>query len=121
MILTLALLAAGPYDTLCLMTAKTTAVAVVAREAGVPLDKVMKVLDDTTDPTAHRLLRASVLAIYSEPRVGAPFDEVEFISQSTAMCIIHLERESPPEPVRVMPTGVPLKTDRALHNLTGVK
>jgi hypothetical protein len=109
-ILTLALLAAGPYDTLCLVTARSTAAAIVAREADVPLDKVMKVLDDITDPTAHRLMRASVLAIYSEPRVGEPFDEDEFISTTTAQCILRLERESP------IPAGLPLNTDH-----TGVK
>jgi hypothetical protein len=108
MILTLALAAAtaGPYDTLCLATSKTTAAAVVAREAGVPLDKVMKMLDDITDTTAHRLMRASVLAIYSEPRVGAPFDELEFINTATAQCIIRLERETPSPPAPVIPTGV---------------
>jgi hypothetical protein len=113
--LVLAAATAGPYDTICLLTARSTATAVVAREAGVPLDKVMKVLDDITDPTAHRLMRASMLEIYSQPRVGEPFDEDEFISTTTAQCILRLERDAAAEPVRAIPTSVPL------HNLTGVK
>lgn len=104
----------GPYDTICSLVAKTTAVAIVAREAGVPLDKVMSVVSDIDEPTAQRIMRNSVLAMYSEPRVGAPFDEAEFISQGTAKCIIRLEREAKLAPVRVTPTGTPLNTERAL-------
>lgn len=84
----------GPYDTLCTTTAKAFAAAIVAREAGVPLDKVLTALDAPVDATARRLVRESVLSVYSEPRTGAPFNEREFISQSTAMCIIRLEREA---------------------------
>lgn len=112
----------GPYDTLCTLASRATAAAIVAREAGVPLDRVLTALDAPVDATARRLVRASVLSVYSEPRHGGAMrkaDEAEFISQSTAMCIVQLEREAPP-PVPI-PTGVPLSTGRALHNLTGVK
>ena len=92
------LLAVGSYDTICSVTARASAAAIVAREAGVPLDKVLTALNDrTVDPMAQRLVRASVLSVYSEPRHGGAVrkaDEAEFINQSTAMCIIRLEREA---------------------------
>lgn len=108
------LLATGPYDVLCSLTAKASAAAIVAREAGVPLDEVLNALEDkTVDPIAQRLMRKSLLSVYSDGRNGAPFgksEQTEFISQSTAMCITQLEREAAVEPHEPpsIPAGVPL-------------
>lgn len=119
--LLLAAASPGPYDTLCAASAEATAAAIVAREAGVPLAKAMTVLDDPVlnsdeGQIAQRIMRAAILRIYSEPRHGGPTtkaDETEFISQSTATCILRLEREAAAE--SQIPTGTPLR------NLTGVK
>lgn len=92
-LLAMLLATTGPYDTLCHTAARASAAAIVAREAGVPLDKVLTALDAPVDPAARRLVRASVLSVYSEGRSGARFNEREFINHSTAMCIIRLERE----------------------------
>lgn len=84
---------AGPHDEICLVASQVTAAAIIAREAGVPLDKALKAIDETTDPIARRLMRDAVLEMYSKGRSGAPFDEAEFINLSTASCIVHLETE----------------------------
>jgi hypothetical protein len=94
----------GPYDALCSAIAHIKSSTIMAHEAGVPLNKVLEVLvHPDIGASAKDISREIVLEIYSEARNGAPFDESEFINQSTAMCIVRLEREP-----RAIPEAVPL-------------